>query len=109
MSEFWFCWYTGHTTMFVIQFFVTVWYNMFLIVSSHDFEESETAADLTPGQDWGQYQVKNSFDMSVFGIPHIDTFLTAGLGCHRVHHVLPYQKSGFANIITMPVVQDVCK
>lgn len=42
---------------------------MFLIVSSHDFEQSETQADLTPGQDWGEYQVKNSFDMSVTGIP----------------------------------------
>lgn len=63
---------------------------MFLIVSSHDFEASETQADLTPGQDWGEYQVKNSFDMSVTGIPQVDCFLTAGLGCHRVHHVLPY-------------------
>ena len=45
--------------------------------------------------------------MWVTGNMYIDTFLTAGLGCHRVHHLLPYQKSGFANIITVPIVKEV--
>jgi hypothetical protein len=44
---------------------------------------------MAPGQDWGVFQVKNSFDMSVVGNQYIDIFLTAGLGTHRVHHVLP--------------------
>lgn len=66
-----------------------MWWNLFLIVSSHDFEEPTTKADLRPGQDWGIFQVANSLDMSVTGNEYIDTFLTAGLGCHRVHHLLP--------------------
>lgn len=44
--------------------------------------------------------------MSVFGNPYIDVFLTAGLGCHRAHHVLPGQKSGFSNILTEPIVRE---
>lgn len=45
--------------------------------------------------------------MSVIGNQYIDCFLTAGLGTHRVHHVLPYQKSGFANIVSQPAVKEV--
>ena len=30
----------------------------------------------------------------------MDCFLSAGLSSHRVHHVLPYQRSGYANIAT---------
>jgi hypothetical protein len=62
---------------------------LFLIVSSHDFEEERTKADLTPGQDWGVFQIDNSIDLNVIGNKFIDCFLTAGLGCHRVHHLLP--------------------
>ena len=47
--------------------------------------------------------------MSVVGNQYVDTFLTAGLGCHRVHHVLPNQKSGFANIACEPAVKELCK
>jgi hypothetical protein len=47
--------------------------------------------------------------MSVVGNQYIDTFLTAGLGCHRVHHVLPSQRSGFANIVSEHAVKEVCK
>jgi len=107
IAEFFFCCYTNHFSMWFIQFMVALWWNLFLIVSSHDFEESETKADLTPGQDWGIFQVKNSFDMSVIGNQYIDCFLTAGLGCHRVHHVLPAQRSGFANIISEFAVKEV--
>ena len=45
--------------------------------------------------------------MSVVGIKPIDCFLTAGLGTHRVHHVLPGQLSGFANIVSFDTVKDV--
>jgi len=47
--------------------------------------------------------------MTVTGNQYVDIFLTAGLGTHRVHHVLPGQKSGFANIISEPVIMEVCK
>jgi len=53
--------------------------------------------------------VKNSFDMAVVGNKYVDIFLTAGLGTHRVHHVVPYQGSGFANIVSMPAVEEVSK
>jgi hypothetical protein len=49
IGEFLFAVYTGHTVMWIAQFILSLWYNLFLIVSSHDFEESETHADLTPG------------------------------------------------------------
>ena len=45
--------------------------------------------------------------MSVVGNPYIDIFLTAGLGCHRVHHVVPNQKSGFSNIISEPAIKEL--
>jgi hypothetical protein len=63
---------------------------MFMIVSSHDFEESKGKKDLKPIRDWGHHQITSSLDMSVIGVKHIDSFLTAGLGCHRVHHLMPY-------------------
>lgn len=107
--EFMFCWATGHLWMWLGQFLLCMWWNLFLIVSSHDFEESESKADLSSGQDWAIYQIKNSFDMSVTGNRYIDCLLTAGLGSHRVHHVLPGQKSGFANILSEWAVRETCK
>ena len=67
IAEFVFCCMIGRHWLWFAQFVVALWWNLFLIVSSHDFEASETQADLTKGQDWGQYQIKNSFDMSVTG------------------------------------------
>jgi hypothetical protein len=34
-------------------------------------------------------------------------FLSAGLSPHRVHHVLPYQGSGFANLASEAAVREV--
>jgi hypothetical protein len=39
IAEFYFCWITGHFYLWFAQFFVALWINLFLIVSSHDFEE----------------------------------------------------------------------
>jgi Ca2+/Na+ antiporter len=55
IGEFFFALFTGHLNIWVAQFCLVLWYNLFLIVSSHDFEESESAADLKPGQDWGVF------------------------------------------------------
>jgi hypothetical protein len=55
IGEFLFSVYTGHLDVWAAQFCLVLWYNLFLIVSSHDFEESESAADLKPGQDWGVF------------------------------------------------------
>ena len=49
IGEFLFCVYIDRTWFWVAQFTATTWFNLFLIVSSHDFEESESKADRTPG------------------------------------------------------------
>jgi hypothetical protein len=75
---------------------------LFLIVSSHDFDLDAAKAD--PTSDWGTFQIGISTDIAVTGNVYVDSYLTAGLGCHRVHHLLPGQKSGFSNGATLPIV-----
>ena len=59
--------------------------------------------------DWAARQICLSYDLSVVGNRWIDLFLSAGLSPHRVHHVLPYQGSGFANLATEATVREVCE
>ncbi len=87
--EFFFYLYTGHVWLWIAQFTMSVWWNLFLIVSSHDFDLDAAKNAPEPGHDWGIFQVQISTDLSVTGNGYIDCFLTAGLGCHRVHHLLP--------------------
>ena len=87
------------------QFVVTIWISTFMIVASHDFEEEE-APERDDQQDWAVAQIKNSYDLTMIGNKYIDCFLSAGLSPHRVHHVLPYQKSGFANIVSEDLVRE---
>ena len=42
----------------------------------------------------------------MIGNRYVDCFLSAGLSSHRVHHVLPFQRSGFANIVTEDVMRE---
>jgi hypothetical protein len=82
-----------------------------MIVASHDFEAEEPPIDpMAPPQwetqDWAVMQIKNSYDLTMVGNKYIDCFLSAGLAPHRVHHVLPQQKSGFANIISEDIVRE---
>ena len=56
--------------------------------------------------DWGVHQIDTAYDLKVVGIRHVDCFLSAGLSSHRVHHVVPYQRSGFANIATEDVLRE---
>lgn len=86
------------------QFILTLWISTFMIVASHDFEEEE-ASDRTE-EDWAVLQIKNSYDLTMIGNKYIDCFLSAGLSPHRVHHVLPDQRSGFANIISEDIVRE---
>jgi hypothetical protein len=88
------------------QFVLTLWISTFMIVASHDFEESEAEADRDDQQDWAVLQIKNSYDLTMSGNKYIDCFLSAGLSPHRVHHVLPQQRSGFANIISEDIVRE---
>ena len=93
------------------QFFLTLWIGTFLIVASHDFEvDQENIAPESPPnwseQDWAVEQIKNSYDLTMIGNKYIDCFISAGLSPHRVHHVLPQQKSGFANIFSEQIVKQ---
>lgn len=89
------------------QFMITLWVTTFLIVSSHDFEEETTEEETNwEEKDWAVLQLENSCDLTIIGNKYIDCFLSAGLSPHRVHHVLPQQKSGFANIISEDIVRE---
>ena len=108
------CLATGHIVAWLVQFFLTLWFNTFLVVASHDFEESNDEAELAAippalRDDWAAHQICLSYDLSVVGNRWIDLFLSAGLSPHRVHHVLPYQGSGFANLATEATVRQVCE
>jgi hypothetical protein len=89
------------------QFFVTLWISTFMIVASHDFEEEKTTEKRNwAEEDWAVLQIEGSYDLTMIGNKYIDCFLSAGLSPHRVHHVLPFQKSGFANIISEDIVRE---
>ncbi len=47
--------------------------------------------------------------MTLTGSKYIDTFLSGGLSSHRVHHLLPAQGSGFANLVCEPAVIETCE
>ena len=111
--EFAACLATGHIVAWLVQFILTLWVNTFLVVASHDFEESAPEAELAVipdplRDDWAARQICLSYDLSVVGNRWIDLFLSAGLSPHRVHHVLPYQGSGFANLVSEDAVRKVC-
>lgn len=96
----------GDFGAWLAQFVLTLWLSTFMIVASHDFEEAEAEAEIREEQDWAVFQIKNAYDLTMIGNKYIDCFLSAGLSPHRVHHVLPYQKSGFANVISEDVVRE---
>ena len=113
LAEFGACLATGHIVAWLVQFFVTLWFNTFLVVASHDFEEQDSGAALAVipeplRDDWAARQICLSYDLSVIGNRWIDLFLSAGLSPHRVHHVLPYHGSGFANLATEETVRQAC-
>ncbi|WP_310785955.1 fatty acid desaturase [Mycobacterium sp. Z3061] len=94
----------GDFWAWALQFVATLWVSTFLVVASHEFEDED--ADEVAGQDWGVDQVEHANDLMVVGNRYVDCFLSAGLSSHRVHHVLPFQRSGFANIVTEDVLRE---
>jgi fatty acid desaturase len=96
----------GDFWAWVLQFAATLWVSTFLIVSSHDFEEDTDEHAATNNEDWGIHQLEEAYDLKVVGNRYVDCFLSAGLSSHRVHHVLPFQGSGFANIATENVLRE---
>jgi hypothetical protein len=109
------CLGTGHIVAWLLQFFFTLWVNTFLVVASHDFEDSKSEEEevaVIPEHlrnDWAARQICLSYDLSVVGNRWIDLFLSAGLSPHRVHHVFPWHGSGFANLATEAKVREVCE
>lgn len=113
VAEFALCLATGYILAWLAQFFLTLWFNTFLVVASHDFEDPSSEEDLAVipeplRDDWAARQICLSYDLSVVGNRWIDLFLSAGLSPHRVHHVLPWQGSGFANLASEEAVKEVC-
>jgi hypothetical protein len=111
--EFFFACWTGHASVWFCQFFVTVWVNLLLIGASHDFymgeRERKHCGQKPQKVDWGIYNVEHCVDLHVTGIPYIDCFLTAGLGNHRVHHVLPWLGSAYSEIVAESALKATCK
>jgi Cytochrome b5-like Heme/Steroid binding domain/Fatty acid desaturase len=111
--EFALCLATGYIVAWLVQFVLTLWFNTFLVVASHDFEAPGSEEDLAVipeplRDDWAARQICLSYDLSVVGNRWIDLWLSAGLSPHRVHHVLPWQGSGFANLACEDAVREVC-
>ncbi|OBA81373.1 hypothetical protein A9W99_13850 [Mycobacterium sp. 1164966.3] len=92
----------GDFWAWALQFVATLWISTFLVVASHDFEHGGRSGE----QDWGRDQLEHADDLKVVGNRYVDCFLSAGLSSHRVHHVLPFQRSGFANIATEDVLAE---
>jgi len=95
--------YCGLKYDWFLQFFVSLWMNTLMVVSSHDFEcqiifEKDT-------DDWGKFQLANCLDLTITGNPYVDCWFSAGLSPHRAHHIFPWQRSGYANVLTTPIVE----
>ncbi|TCJ96981.1 fatty acid desaturase [Nocardia alba] len=88
-----------------LQFVITLWISTFMVVASHDFEVP-TEELHTETEDWAVNQLEQAYDLTVVGNKYVDCFLSAGLSSHRAHHVLPFQRSGFANIASENVVRE---
>lgn len=96
----------GKTSDYVVQFVFSLWLNTFLVLSSHDFEDF-MGHEAVPNKDWGVFQVENSHDLTIIGNKWLDVLFTAGLSPHRAHHLLPYQTSGFANVVSESVIKEL--
>ena len=95
----------GDFWAWLLQFVATMWLSTFLVVASHDFEMDADELEVDT-DDWAINQLEQAYDLKITGIRYVDCFLSAGLSSHRVHHVLPYQRSGFANIWCEDIVAE---
>jgi fatty acid desaturase len=97
MGDFW---------AWALQFVISLWISTFLVVASHDFELDVEELPATDTDDWAVNQLLQAYDLKVVGNRYVDCFLAAGLSSHRAHHVLPYQRSGYANIASEDVLRE---
>lgn len=114
LAELALCVASGHLLVWLAQFFLALWLNTVLVTASHDFEGAEQAERVARlpehlRDDWAARQVALSYDMTVVGNKWVDVFLSAGLNTHRVHHALPFQGSGFANLVSEAPVRAACE
>lgn len=98
--------FLGDVWAWVAQFVAVLWVSTFLVVASHDFETDVDDLPEVETEDWAVNQLNQAYDLWISGNRYVDCFLSAGLSSHRVHHVLPYQRSGFANIATEELMAE---
>jgi len=96
----------GDFLAWALQFVISLWISTFLVVASHDFEVETGELPESGTGDWAINQIEQAYDLKIIGNRYVDCFLAAGLSSHRVHHVLPYQRSGFANIATEDILRE---
>ncbi|WP_439655413.1 fatty acid desaturase [Tsukamurella strandjordii] len=106
IGEFFLFLFLGDIWAWVAQFVAVLWVSTFLVVASHDFETDVDELPEPDTEDWAVNQLHQAYDLKISGNRYVDCFLSAGLSSHRVHHVLPYQRSGFANIATERVMAE---
>lgn len=117
LLEFIVCLATGHAGAWLVQFVLTLWFNTLLVTASHELQNAHEGHDGRQLEklpehlrnDWAARQVGLSYDLTVVGNRWVDVFLSAGLSTHRVHHVLPFQGSGFANLASEAAVRKACE
>ncbi|MFD3701635.1 fatty acid desaturase [Nocardia sp. NPDC058658] len=97
--------FAGDLLAWGLQFVITLWISTFMVVASHDFEVPIEELHVET-EDWAVNQLEQAYDLTVVGNKYVDCFLSAGLSSHRAHHVLPFQRSGFANIASENVVRE---
>ena len=68
-----------------------------------------TVSPSTAESDWASHQIARHSDAMLTGSPYIDCFLTGGLSCRRVHTLLPFQKSPFANIASEALLKQLAQ
>ena len=103
--ELYVAWRQGLRWSWLFQFIGSLWLNTLLVVSSHDFDDLGDESE----RDWAVFQLAETHDMSITGWPRLDCWLSAGLAPHRAHHLLPYQRSAYANIASEPAIRRVCE
>ena len=115
--------------LWLAQFVFCLWYNTAVLMANHDYHHPKPLCKTlalhereggkhdngTDGndtkaarEDWAADQISCTSDLKVTGCRWVDVWLTAGLSPHRVHHLLPYQHSAYANLVSEAVVKKVC-
>lgn len=77
---------------------------MIFSVAAHDIEQD--VPNNNGEKDFGLFQIEHSIDYTITGNQYLDSLLSGGAVPHMVHHVFPFQKSPFANIVSEETVKQ---